>query len=54
MGEMAAIAVVIAVLARLTLLPAALAVLGPHINALRSARLTRRSARTRAVGEMGE
>jgi RND superfamily putative drug exporter len=35
MGEMAAIAVVIAVLAALTLLPATLAVLGPHINALR-------------------
>ncbi len=35
MGEMAAIAVVIAVLAALTLLPATLAVLGPHINAIR-------------------
>jgi putative drug exporter of the RND superfamily len=35
MGEMAAIAVVVAVLAALTLLPAALAALGPQINALR-------------------
>jgi putative drug exporter of the RND superfamily len=35
MGLMAAIAVVIAVIAALTLLPAALAVLGPRINSLR-------------------
>ena len=35
MGLMAAISVVIAVLAALTLLPAELAVLGPHINSLR-------------------
>jgi putative drug exporter of the RND superfamily len=35
LGLMAAIAVVVAVLAALTLLPAALAVLGPHINSLR-------------------
>ncbi len=35
MGLMAAIAVVVAVLAALTLLPAMLAITGPHINALR-------------------
>jgi RND superfamily putative drug exporter len=35
MGFMAAIAVVIAVAAALTLLPAVLAILGPHINSLR-------------------
>jgi putative drug exporter of the RND superfamily len=35
MGLMAAIAVVVAVLGALTLLPAILAILGPHINALR-------------------
>ena len=35
MGLMAAVAVVVAVLAALTLLPAELAVLGPHINSLR-------------------
>jgi putative drug exporter of the RND superfamily len=35
MGLMAAIAVVVAVLAALTLLPAMLAIIGPHINALR-------------------
>ncbi len=35
MGEMAGIAVVVAVLAALTLLPAALAIAGPGINALR-------------------
>ena len=35
MGLMAAIAVVVAVAAALTLLPAFLAILGPHINALR-------------------
>ncbi len=35
MGEMAGIAVVVAVLAALTLLPAALAIAGPRINALR-------------------
>jgi RND superfamily putative drug exporter len=35
MGLMAAIAVVVAVVAALTLLPAFLAILGPHINALR-------------------
>ena len=35
MGLMAAIAVVVAVLAALTLLPAALAITGPHINSLR-------------------
>jgi RND superfamily putative drug exporter len=35
LGLMAAIAVVVAVLAALTLLPAALAILGPHINSLR-------------------
>ena len=35
MGLMAAIAVVVAVLAALTLLPAGLAITGPHINALR-------------------
>ncbi len=35
MGLMAAIAVVIAVLAALTLLPASLAIAGPHINSLR-------------------
>src|SRR5436305_12133880 len=35
MGLMAAVAVVVAVLAALTLLPAALAITGPHINALR-------------------
>jgi RND superfamily putative drug exporter len=35
MGLMAAIAVVVAVLAALTLLPAELALLGPHINSLR-------------------
>ena len=35
MGLMAAIAVVVAVLGALTLLPPALALLGPHINSLR-------------------
>ncbi len=35
MGLMAAVSVVVAVLAALTLLPAALAIVGPHINALR-------------------
>ena len=35
MGLMAAIAVVVAVLAALTLLPAFLAIMGPHINSLR-------------------
>src|SRR5690348_9368266 len=35
MGLMAAIAVVVAVLAALTLLPAMLAIIGPHINSLR-------------------
>ncbi len=35
MGLMAAIAVVVAVLAALTLLPASLAIMGPHINSLR-------------------
>jgi RND superfamily putative drug exporter len=35
MGLMAAVAVVVAVLAALTLLPAELALLGPHINSLR-------------------
>ena len=35
MGFMAAIAVVIAVLAAVTLLPAMLAIIGPHINSLR-------------------
>ena len=35
LGLMAAIAVVIAVLAALTLLPATLAIVGPHINSLR-------------------
>ena len=35
MGLMAAIAVVVAVLAALTLLPAMLAIVGPHINSLR-------------------
>ncbi len=35
MGEMAAISVVIAVLAALTLLPAVLGALGPHVNSLR-------------------
>jgi RND superfamily putative drug exporter len=44
MGLMAAIAVVIAVLAALTLLPAVLAILGPHINALRVRKLQPESA----------
>jgi len=41
MGLMAAIAVVIAVLAALTLLPAGLAIAGPHINSLRVRRAHR-------------
>jgi putative drug exporter of the RND superfamily len=41
MGLMAAIAVVIAVLAALTLLPASLAIAGPHINSLRVRRAHR-------------
>jgi RND superfamily putative drug exporter len=44
MGLMAAVAVVAAVLAALTLLPAVLAILGPHINALRVRRLRPESA----------
>ena len=35
MGLMAAVAVVVAVLAAMTLLPAMLAIVGPHINSLR-------------------
>ncbi len=47
LGLMAAIAVVVAVLAALTLLPAALAILGPHINSLRVRRqVSEEEART--------
>ena len=55
MGLMAAIAVVVAVLGALTLLPAVLAITGPHINSLR----VRRSppgvtpVRGRPVGQVG-
>jgi putative drug exporter of the RND superfamily len=52
MGEMAAIAVVVAVLAALTLLPAALAVAGPGINALR-VRPPHRDLRPEAATEQG-
>ena len=59
MGLMAGIAVVVAVLAALTLLPAALAIAGPRINALRVRpphRDLRPEAATEqgAVGEMGD
>jgi len=52
MGEMAGIAVVVAVLAALTLLPAALAIAGPRINALR-VRPPHRDLRPEAVTEQG-
>jgi len=52
MGEMAGIAVVVAVLAALTLLPAALAIAGPGINALR-VRPPHRDLRPEAVTEQG-
>ncbi len=52
MGEMAAIAVVVAVLAALTLLPAALAIAGPGINALR-VRPPHRDLRPEAATEQG-
>ncbi len=52
MGEMAAIAVVVAVLAALTLLPAALAIAGPRINALR-VRSPHRELRPEAATEQG-
>ena len=49
MGFMAAIAVVVAVMAALTLLPALLAITGSHINSLR-VRPPCRAARARAAG----
>ena len=52
MGEMAGIAVVVAVLAALTLLPAALAIAGPRINALR-VRPPHRDLRSEAATEQG-
>ncbi len=52
MGEMAGIAVVVAVLAALTLLPAALAIVGPGINALR-VRPSHRDLRPEAAIEQG-
>ncbi len=52
MGEMAGIAVVVAVLAALTLLPAALAIAGPGINALR-VRPPHRDLRPEAATEQG-
>ncbi len=52
MGEMAGIAVVVAVLAALTLLPAALAIAGPRINALR-VRPPHRDLRPEAATEQG-
>ncbi len=52
MGEMAAIAVVVAVLAALTLLPAALAIAGPGINALR-VRPPHRDLRPETTTEQG-
>ena len=55
MGLMAAIAVVVAVLAALTLLPAMLAITGPHINSLRvrGRHPDRRSAARREAGHVG-
>ena len=53
MGEMAAIAVVIAVLAALTLLPASLAHSDRTSTRFASARSTPRSARTRGSGRSG-
>ena len=51
MGFMAAIAVVVAVLAAVTLLPAMLAIVGPHINSLRvRGRHHARRNRSRACG----
>jgi RND superfamily putative drug exporter len=52
MGEMAGIAVVVAVLAALTLLPAALAIAGPRINALR-VRPPHRDVHPEAATEQG-
>jgi RND superfamily putative drug exporter len=52
MGEMAGIAVVVAVLAALTLLPAALAIAGPRIDALR-VRPPHRDLRPEAATEQG-
>jgi RND superfamily putative drug exporter len=52
MGLMAGIAVVVAVLAALTLLPAALAILGPRINALR-VRRAHRDLRPEAATKRG-
>ncbi len=52
MGEMAGIAVVVAVFAALTLLPAALAIAGPRINALR-VRPPHRDLRPEAATEQG-
>ena len=55
MGLMAAVAVVVAVLAALTLLPAALAITGPRINSLRVRHpQSDEQAHRRPVGEMGE
>ena len=52
---MAAIAVVVAVLAALTLLPATLAIAGPHINSLRVRHPpTDRAGARRPVGQMGQ
>ena len=55
MGLMAAIAVVVAVCAALTLLPAVLAILGPHINSLRVRHPSppRSRSASRPVGEVG-
>ncbi len=50
MGLMAGIAVVVAVLAALTLLPAGLAVAGPHIESLRCARCAPRRTPSAACG----
>ena len=54
MGLMAAIAVVVAVLAAVTLLPATLAIAGPHINSLRvRGRHRGRTSQAGPVGEVG-
>ena len=53
MGLMAAIAVVVAVIGALTLLPAVLAILGPQINSLRVRHPIPRSRRSRGCGRSG-
>ena len=55
LGLMSAVAVVVAVLAALTLLPATLAITGPRINSLRVRHPpSEQQAQARPVGEMGE